>query len=37
MKMVPMLIKIDKKIKEDDEYDAIATALTCIAIHGGLI
>ncbi len=29
--MVHKLIKIDKKIKYDDEYDAIAVALTCSA------
>ncbi len=29
--MVPRLIKINKEIKEDDEYDAIALALTCLA------
>ena len=28
---LPKLIKIDKKIKLDDEYDAIACALTCSA------
>ena len=31
IKLIPLLIKIDKKIKEDDEYDAVAVALTCIA------
>jgi crossover junction endodeoxyribonuclease RuvC len=29
--MVERLIKIDKKIKHDDEYDAIAVGLTCFA------
>ena len=29
--MIPKLLKIEKKIKHDDEYDAIAIALTCIA------
>jgi crossover junction endodeoxyribonuclease RuvC len=29
--MVDRLIKIDKKIKHDDEYDAIAVGLTCFA------
>ena len=29
--MVLRLIKIDKKIKHDDEYDAIAVGLTCFA------
>jgi len=31
--MVNRLIKIDKKIRIDDEYDAIAVALTCSAIE----
>jgi len=31
MAMVSRLISIDKKIQYDDEYDAIAIALTCIA------
>jgi crossover junction endodeoxyribonuclease RuvC len=30
--MIPRLIKINKKIKLDDEFDAIATALTCSAV-----
>ncbi|MEK7504947.1 MAG: crossover junction endodeoxyribonuclease RuvC [Patescibacteria group bacterium] len=30
---LPKLIKIDKKIKEDDELDAIAVALTDLFIH----
>lgn len=29
--MVERLIKIEKKIKHDDEYDAIAVGLTCFA------
>lgn len=29
-KMIPLLIKIDKKIKFDDEYDAIAVGITCL-------
>lgn len=29
--MVQKLIRIDKKINHDDEYDAIAVGLTCIA------
>lgn len=29
--MVERLVKIDKKIKHDDEYDAIAVGLTCFA------
>lgn len=31
--LLPKLIKIDKKIKEDDELDAIAVALTDLFIH----
>lgn len=31
--MVERLIKINKKIKFDDEYDAIAVGLTCCAIE----
>ncbi len=31
--MINKLIMINKKIKFDDEYDAIAAALTCAAIH----
>lgn len=31
--MVPKLIKIAKKIRYDDEYDAIAAGLTFFAIH----
>ena len=31
MWMVPKLINIDKEIKHDDEYDAIAVGLTCFA------
>jgi Holliday junction resolvasome RuvABC endonuclease subunit len=29
--MIPRLIRIDKEIKHDDEYDAIAVGLTCFA------
>lgn len=29
IKMIPLLIKIDKKIKHDDEFDAIAVGITC--------
>jgi len=29
--MIPRLIRIDKEIRHDDEYDAIATGLTCFA------
>lgn len=31
--MIPRLIKITKEVKYDDEYDAIAIALTHLAIH----
>lgn len=31
MSMVPRLIRIEKDIKHDDEYDAIAVGLTCFA------
>jgi len=31
MDMVPRLVTIEKHISYDDEYDAIAVALTCIA------
>lgn len=30
IKMIPLLIKIDKKIKFDDEFDAIAVGITCL-------
>lgn len=30
--MVPKLIKIEKEIQHDDEYDAVAVGLTCFAI-----
>lgn len=33
MKMVPLIIKISKEIKSDDEFDAIAIGLTFFAIH----
>ncbi len=29
-KMIPLLIKIDRKIKHDDEFDAIAVGITCL-------
>jgi crossover junction endodeoxyribonuclease RuvC len=32
-RLVPLLIKINKKIKFDDEYDAIATGLTYLAFQ----
>lgn len=31
--MIPRLIKINKTIKHDDEFDAIAVGLTCFAIE----
>lgn len=31
MAMIPRLIRIEKDIKHDDEYDAIAVGLTCFA------
>jgi len=31
--MIPRLIKVEKNIKHDDEYDAIAVGLTCLAIE----
>ena len=34
--MVQRLIKVDKKVKFDDEYDAIAVGLTCFAIEKAL-
>ncbi len=34
MKMIPLLVKITAKKAHDDEYDAIAVALTCIASTG---
>lgn len=33
IKMIPLLVKIDHKIKYDDEYDAIAVGLTYFAIE----
>ncbi len=30
VKMIPLLIKIDKIIKHDDEFDAIAVGITCL-------
>jgi len=30
IKMIPLLIKINKEIKFDDEYDAIAVGITCL-------
>ena len=36
IKMIPLLIKLDKKIAHDDEYDAIAVALTYFA-HNKII
>ncbi|MDP3962810.1 MAG: crossover junction endodeoxyribonuclease RuvC [bacterium] len=34
IKMIPLLIKLPDKKAHDDEYDAIAVALTCIAHEG---
>ena len=31
--MIPKLIKITKDIEHDDEYDAIACAITCLASY----
>ena len=31
IKMIPLLIKLEKRAWKDDEYDAIAVALTCLA------
>ncbi len=36
MRMVPRLVGIDKDIAHDDEYDAIAVALTASATHAAL-
>lgn len=33
IKMIPLLVKIQKEIKHDDEYDAIACGLTYFAEH----
>jgi len=34
LKMLPLLVKLPNKKTKDDEYDAIAIALTCIAHEG---
>ena len=34
MKMIPLLIRLSSKKALDDEYDAIAVALTCLASEG---
>ena len=34
IKMIPLLVKILNKKAQDDEYDAIAVALTCLASEG---
>ena len=31
--MIPKLIHINKPIQHDDEYDAIAAGITCLASH----
>ena len=36
IKMIPLLIKMGSKKAQDDEYDAIAVALTCLASEKGL-
>ena len=33
IKMIPLLVKIDKEVKYDDEYDAIAVGLTYFAFN----
>jgi len=33
IRMIPMLVKITKEIKHDDEYDAVAVGLTCFAVN----
>jgi len=33
MKMIPLIIKVTKEIKHDDEFDAIAVGLTFFAHH----
>jgi crossover junction endodeoxyribonuclease RuvC len=35
--MIPRLIKIRKPIQHDDEYDAIAVGITCLATDGKMI
>jgi crossover junction endodeoxyribonuclease RuvC len=37
IKMIPLLIKMSETKKHDDEYDAIAVALTCIASHSSTV
>lgn len=37
IKMIPLLVKIEKEIKHDDEYDAIATGLTFLSSNIKLI
>lgn len=32
--MIPKLIRIQKAIQHDDEYDAIAAGITCLAMYG---
>jgi crossover junction endodeoxyribonuclease RuvC len=32
--MIPKLVKIEKEIQHDDEYDAVAVGLTCFAVNG---
>lgn len=33
--MIPKLIRVSKEIEHDDEYDAIATGITCLASYHG--
>jgi len=35
MHLIPKLLQIEKEIHSDDEYDAIAIGLTCLAMHKG--
>ncbi len=37
IKMIPLLIKLEKEIKHDDEYDAIAVGLTFFAYKKSLL
>jgi crossover junction endodeoxyribonuclease RuvC len=37
IKMIPLLIKMSNTKRHDDEYDAIAVALTCIASHSSTV
>jgi crossover junction endodeoxyribonuclease RuvC len=37
MKMIPRLVAIDKAIEHDDEYDAIAIGIACLATHNATL